>query len=105
MGESMTVDLAVETTFIRQAACVLDDASSALHPGMAGDMSGGRLVDNSLGNTALGREVVAAANRRVPQAVEAAGRLAGVVANTADKLRTVAAAFEAAESSTIGPPR
>lgn len=101
----MTVDLSVETTFIRQAAGVLDDASSALAPGTAGDDSGGELVDNSLGNSALGREVVAAANRRVPQAVEAARRLAVVVTETADKLRTVAAAFEAAESSAIGHPR
>ena len=101
----MTVDLSVETTLIRQAAEVLNDASSVLAPGPAGDVWRGALADNSLGNSALGREVVAAANRRVPQAVEAAGRLAGVVAETADKLRTVAAAFEAAESSTIGPPR
>ncbi len=101
----MTVNLSVETTLIRQAADVLDDASSVLAPVAAGNLSRGALTDNSLGNSALGREVVGAANRRVLQSVEAAGRLADVVTETARKLRMVATAFEAAESSAIRPPR
>jgi hypothetical protein len=101
----MTVDLAVETSLIRLAADVLDDASTALTPGAAGDQLHCPLVDDSLGNSALGREVVDAASRRVIQATDAARRLAELVTDAASKLRTAAAAFEAAESTAIAPPR
>jgi len=101
----MTVDLAVETSLIRQAADVLDDAADVLGQAAAGAGSRNTLVESSLGNSALGREVVGAANRRVLQAVEAADLLADVVTETATRLRTVAAAFEAAETTTIRPHR
>jgi hypothetical protein len=102
---AITVDLTVETALIRQAADVLDDASMVLGPGRAGGPARCPLVDNSLGNSALGREVVSAANRRVLQATEAAGQLACLIGETARKLRSTATAFEAAEISRIGPPR
>lgn len=101
----MTVDLTVETALIRQAADVLDDASAVLGPDQAGVAARCPLVDSCLGNSALGREVVGAANRRVLQATEAAGRLAGLIGETARKLRSTATAFEAAESSSLRPPR
>ena len=100
-----TVDLTVDTTLIRQAADVLDDASTVLGPDAVGAAARCPLVENSLGNSALGREVVSAANRRVLQAAEAAGRLAGLIGETAQRLRSTATAFEVAESVRIGPPR
>ena len=100
----MTVDVAVETSLIRQAADVLDDASAVLTPAGADGLNC-PLTDGSLGSSALGREVVGAATRRVIQATDAARRLAELIADAAGKLRTAAAAFEAAESAAIAPPR
>lgn len=100
----MTVDLTVETSLIRQAADVLDDASTVLAPATVGDLSC-PLVDGSLGYSAVGREVVGAAARRVIQATDAARRLAELVNDAAIKLRTAAAAFEAAETTAIAQPR
>jgi hypothetical protein len=99
------VDLTVETTLIRQAADVLDDASTVLGPGRTGGAARCPLVEGSLGHSALGREVVGAANRRVLQSIEALNRLAGLIGETARTLRSTATAFEAAEYSAIGPPR
>jgi len=101
----MAVDLTVETALIRQAADVLDDASTVLGPDQTGGAARCPLVEGSLGDSALGREVVVAANRRVLQAIEAANRLACLIGETANKLRSTATAFEAAESSSIGRPR
>jgi hypothetical protein len=101
----MAQDLEVETTLIRQAADVLDDAARTF----AGDAGGGELTcplsDGSLGPTALCREVAGAAARRVQQAAAAAGHLSLLASDTADKLRTSATAFEHAESSVIAGPR
>jgi|GEM_PF-5920443 len=129
----MTTDLAVETTLLRQAADILDDAAAAFAGGGAGGGRGGGdpgggaysggggnrgaaghlagdcpscpLSDTSLGRSAVGREVVEAASRRVEQAVEATRLLAGLVSVTADKLRITAAAFDAAEFAAVGPHR
>lgn len=104
-GHEMAVDLSVETALIRQAADVLDDASGILAPHRSSGPSRCPLVDGSLGSSALGREVVAAANRRVLQACEATARLADLIDATAVKLRSAATAFEAAESSPVRPHR
>jgi hypothetical protein len=99
----MNPDLAVETALIRQAADVLDDASSSF--GAGGQPIECPLHDGSLGSSAAAREVSAAACRRVEQAVESAALLANLARESAGRLRTVAAAFEAAESAAIAPPR
>lgn len=101
----MAQDLEVDTTLIRQAADILDDAALTF-----GDKSGDGelncpLNDASLGPTALGREVVAGASKRVRQAAEAADRLGLLSSDTASKLRTSANAFEQAESRAIAGPR
>ena len=100
-GNVMTVDLTVETTLIRQAADVLDDASAAFDSGAACEVFRCPLTDGSLGSSALAREVVGAASRRVTQATEAARRLSILAADAAGKLRTAAGAFEAAETAAI----
>jgi hypothetical protein len=101
----MTQDLEVETTLIRQAADVLDDAARAFAGDAAGDEFHCPLADSSLGPSALGREVVTAAGRRVQQAAEAARHLGALSADTAGKLRTSATAFEVAEAGAISGPR
>ena len=100
----MTPELMVDTALIRQAADVLQDAVSALDPGCEpiGDCP---LTDDSLGRSAVAREVAGAAARRVLQACAAARLLAAQVGDTATSLRNSASAFDAAESSIIAPPR
>jgi len=100
----MTSDLAVETDLIRQCADVLDDASSAFDPGC--EVAWGcPLTDESLGRSAVAREVAGAAARRVLQACAATRSLTSLTAETAGNLRAAAAAFDAAESSIITGPR
>lgn len=99
----MTVDLAVETALIRQAADVMDDAASAFDPGRSAWDCG--LTDDSLGSSAVAREVAGAAARRLRQAGEAARSLAVLAEDAAGKLRTAAAAFDAAEDAAIARPR
>lgn len=99
-------DLTVETTLIRQAADVVDEAAGAFDPG--GPSTGPQcpLGDDSLGSSAVAREVVGASSRRVAQAAETARSLARLAADTADRLRVAADAFEAAEAAAIAaPPR
>jgi hypothetical protein len=100
----MTQDLDVETTLIRQAADILDDAGRIFGGSAGGGELTCPLTDASLGPTALGREVVAGASKRVRQAAEAADRLGVLSSDTAGKLRTSANAFEQAESSAISGP-
>ena len=100
----MTVDLAVQTPLIRQAADVLDDASFDFVGSMC-DVFPSPLTDASLGASAVAREVVDAASRRVRHAAEAARRLSELATDTAEKLRLAATAFEDAESCAIAPPR
>ena len=100
----MSADLTVETDLIRQAAAVLDEASTTFDAGGQANICS-PLHDGSLGPSAVAREVAGAASRRVEQALEAARLLADHATQTADRLRAAAAAFEAAESSAIRPPR
>jgi hypothetical protein len=100
----MGTDLAVETALIRQAAQVLDDAWLSFSTGGQATMCS-PLHDGSLGSSAVAREVAGAASRRVEQAVQAAALLADRTRETANGLRTVAAAFDDVESSAIAPPR
>ena len=101
----MSADLAVETALIRQAADVLDDASTTFGAGGQASICP-PLHDGSLGPSAAAREVAGAASRRVEQALEAARLLSDHTSETSGRLRLpAAAAFEAAESSAIAPPR
>ena len=100
----MSADLTVETDLIRQAAAVLDEASTTFDTGGQTSLCS-PLHDGSLGPSALAREVAGAASRRVEQALEAARLLADQASQTAVGLRATATAFEAAESSGTRPPR
>jgi hypothetical protein len=100
----MSADLTVETDLIRQAAAVLEDASTSFTAGGQASMCS-PLHDGSLGPSAVAREVAGAASRRVEQTLEAARLLAERATQTADRLRAAAAAFEAAESAPVRPPR
>jgi hypothetical protein len=100
----MSADLTVETDLIRQAAAVLEDASTTFTAGGQASICS-PLHDGSLGPSAVAREVASAASRRVEQALEAARLLAQHANQTADRLRDAAAAFEAAETSATRPPR
>ena len=101
---AMTPVLKVDTALIRQAAGVLQDAASALDPGCE-PVWDCPLTDESLGRSAVAREVAGAAARRVLQACAATRSLAAQVSETAASLRNSAHAFDAAESSIIAPPR
>jgi hypothetical protein len=100
----MAVDLEVHTDLLRQAADVLDDASSAFAgtPRTDGDCP---LTDSSLGDSAVAREVAGSAGRRVSQAIEAAVQLAVLATDSARKIRSAASAFENAETSMPAGPR
>jgi hypothetical protein len=100
----MSTDLAVQTALIRQAADVLDDATTTFGAGGLAS-SCALLHDGSLGPSAAAREVATAATRRVEQALEVARLLADHASETSGRLRAAAAAFEAAESSAMAPPR
>jgi hypothetical protein len=100
----MSTDLAVQTALIRQAADVLEDASTTFAAGGLAS-SCPLLHDGSLGPSAAAREVAGAASRRVEQALEVARLLADHASQTSARLRAAAAAFEAAESSAMAPPR
>ncbi len=100
----MTETLVVDTGALRAAASSLDDASTLFARG-TGRREGCPLTDQSLGGSAVAREVVAAASRRVLQAVEAAALFAGASAQTAARVRNAATSFEIAESAAGGPPR
>jgi hypothetical protein len=99
----MSADLAVQTALIRRAVDVLDDVSTTF--GAGGQAVECPLRDGSLGGSAAAREVSGAAARRVGQAIETAALLADLARETAGRLRVVAAAFEAAESAAMAPPR
>lgn len=100
----MPVDLEVDTDLLRQAAAVLDDAA-AIATGSAPVVIAYPLTDTSLGNSAVAREVVGAAGRRVAQAIEAIALLAAMAADGAGKLRSAAIAFDNAEAAGPAQPR
>jgi hypothetical protein len=101
----MAVDLEVDTGLLRQAADVLDDASALFDGRTSPDIAEYPLTDASLGNSAVAREVVAAAARRVAQAIESAVLLAALATGGAEKLRSAATAFAASETAIAGQPR
>ncbi len=98
-------DLAVDTALLRRAAELLDDAVAAFRGGGSCEVFRCPLSDTSLGDSAAGREVVAAAARRVAGAVDGAGALALRVATAAEKLRATAQHFDLAEADAIPGPR
>jgi len=101
----MAVDLAVDTDLLRQAADVLDEASALFHGRASPEVAVFPLTDASLGNSAVAREVVAAAGRRVAQAIESTVLLATLITDDAGKLRSAAAAFATAETAVPVQPR
>jgi hypothetical protein len=101
----MAQELAVNTPLVRRAADVLDDVSQVLSVGGPRNHLMCPLTEHSLGASAVAREVVDAASRRVPQATEATTQLGQAAMAIAEQLRITAAAFEALESAAIVPPR
>jgi hypothetical protein len=101
----MAVDLAVDTALLRQAANVLDDASALLAGRASPEIAVFPLGDASLGRSAVAREVVDAAGRRVAQAYESAVLLAAMATDVAEKTRCAATAFDLAETANAAAPR
>jgi hypothetical protein len=101
----MAVDLEVDTGLLWQAADVLDDASALFDGRTSPDFADYPLTDASLGNSAVAREVVAAAGRRVAQAIESTVLLAALATRDAEKLRAAATAFASTETAIAGQPR
>lgn len=99
----MTGELLVNTALLRMAAEILDDAGILFAQG-AGRHEGSPLTDDSLGRSAVAREVIESASRRVLEAMDASGRIAEAAGFTADRVRAAAASFETAEAM-IGAPR
>lgn len=96
-------DLAVDTALLRQAADAVEIAASRFTPDAGDAQAACPLADGSLGPSALGREVVAAAERRIRAALEAATALAAVGQRCADQLEVAADQFDRLEA-TLGTP-
>lgn len=97
-------DLVVDTALLKAAAGSVEDASAAF-AAVGGRAQGCRLTDDSLGRSAVAREVVDAAARRVQQAVQATRIAADAASGVAVRIRTVAAVFDHVESAIPAPPR
>ena len=97
VGGVMT-ELAVDTALLKAAANAVDDAS-ATFAAAGGKAVGCRLTDDSLGRSAVAREVVAASARRVQQALQATRIAADEASGVAVRIRTVAAVFDRLESA------
>ena len=97
-------ELMVDTTLLIAAANAVEDASVSFGA-VGGKALGCRLTDDSLGRSAVAREVVEASARRVQQAVQAARMAADEAAGVAVRIRTVAAVFDRLESTMPVPPR
>ena len=100
----MTGELTVDTGLLRAAADGIEDVSR-LFGSVGGRQEGCPLSDHSLGNSAVAREVVASAGRRVLQARQVAAALADASALSAEQIRVAAAAFERLEASIVPRPR
>jgi hypothetical protein len=100
----MTGELQVDTALLRAAADTLDDASGAFGR-TCGRREGCPLSDDSLGDAAVAREVIASASRRVEEALQAAALCAGAASETAERVRGAATSFELVEATAGGPPR
>lgn len=101
----MAVDLAVDTALLRQAADVLDDAAALFAGRASPDIANFPLSDVSLGRSAVAREVVEAAGRRVAQALESAVLVAAIATTNAEKVRCAATAFDLAETANAVRPQ
>ncbi|MGS0684202.1 hypothetical protein ACVBEQ_03405 [Nakamurella sp. GG22] len=97
-------DLVVDTALLKAAAGAVEDASTAF-AAVVGKALGCRLTDDSLGRSAVAREVVDAAARRVQHALQASRIAADAASGVAVRIRTVAAVFEQLESAMPVPPR
>ena len=84
---------------------MVDHAAEALRGDGICEVFRSPLSDASLGPSAAGREVAAAAGRRVTEAVDGARALALRVARAAEKIRAAAEQFERAEAGQIPGPR
>ncbi len=98
----MASELQVDTELLRRAAAVLDTASDRFSHG-AGRHEGCPLTDDSLGRSAVAREVVGSAARRVLESIELSGQMAAASARSAERIRAVATAFAAVESILAAP--
>lgn len=98
-------DLTVDTPRLRRAAEMVGDAADALRGDGTCEVFRSPLSGASLGPSAAGREVVAAADRRVRDAVDGARALALRAAETAEKIRVAAEQFERAEAGAMQGPR
>ncbi len=97
-------DLVVDTALLKVAAGTVDDASSAF-AAVGGKATGCRLTDDSLGRSAVAREVVDAAASRVQQALQASRLASEAASGVAVRIRAVAAVFDQLESAMPVPPR
>lgn len=97
-------ELMVDTALLRAAANAVEDAAESF-AAVGGKALGCRLTDDSLGRSAVAREVVQASARRVQQAVQASRMSADEASGAAVRLRTVAAVFDRLESTMPVPPR
>ena len=101
----MAVDLEVDSDMLRRAADILDDAAGLFDGRLSPNLADFPLIDGSLGHSAVAREVVAAAGRRVAQALQTTVLLAALATDDAGKLRSAASAFAATETQVAGQPR
>ncbi len=97
-------ELTVDTALLGAAASAVENAAAAF-TAAGGKALGSRLTDDSLGRSAVAREVVEASARRVQQAVQATRLAADEATVTAARIRTVAAVFDRLESALPVPPR
>ena len=106
MAELMDVlsELTVDTALLKAAANAVEEAAAAF-AAVGGKALGCRLADDSLGRSAVAREVVEASAHRVQQAVQASRMAADAASGVAVRIRTVGAVFDRLEAAMPVPPR
>lgn len=97
-------ELMVDTALLRAAAHAVEDAAASF-AAAGGRAQGCRLTDDSLGCSAVAREVVEASIRRVQQAVQVTRMAADAASGVSGRVCTVAAVFERLESAIPVPHR
>lgn len=97
-------ELTVDTGLLMSVADAVEDAASSFGA-VGGSAMGCRLTDDSLGRSAVAREVVAASARRVQQVFQATRMAADAAHETAARIRTAAAVFDRLESAMPVPHR
>ncbi len=101
-GSALTVD----STQIRRAAEIIDQASSAFAgSGGSGHPDPSPLTPGSLGTSPIALTVVTAAGHQLSRAHDATGGLASLSGVLAGQLHRTADGFEVLESTLIGHPR